>query len=217
MQIDFDWEFTQNNSSEIKENIEDMLTDILSEKGINYADEFDNIRKYFSEWFCKKYFSAEDARRLVAGEVSEVVISDNATVVFNCNRFWYIQNNNEYNCGVPHRYITYGDYDAIAKDIRTNSIYPWIEFETDIVSILTIDNSTLTAIRKGEIKKIEWGSQIRSYVFMPYTLVKDTRTGYEDGNIQAVMDGDIDQFIDAYLVAKWKGLPMDSGDDDEKI
>ena len=46
---------------------------------------------------------------------------------------------------------------------------------------------------------IEWGAQIRSYVFMPYTLVKDARTGYEDGNIQAVMDGRIDGFIDAYL------------------
>ena len=46
---------------------------------------------------------------------------------------------------------------------------------------------------------IEWGAQIRSYVFMPYTLAKDTRTGYETGNIQAVMDGDIDGFINAYL------------------
>ena len=46
---------------------------------------------------------------------------------------------------------------------------------------------------------IEWGAQIRSYVFMPYTLAKDTRTGYEDGNIQAVMDGEIDGFINAYL------------------
>lgn len=52
---------------------------------------------------------------------------------------------------------------------------------------------------KGNKTNIEWGSQIRSYVFMPYTLVKDTRTGYEDGNIQAVMDGDIDEFINAYL------------------
>ena len=52
---------------------------------------------------------------------------------------------------------------------------------------------------KGEIKKIEWGSQIRSYVFQPYTLVKDHRTGVEDGNIQAVMDGDIEAFIDAFL------------------
>lgn len=52
---------------------------------------------------------------------------------------------------------------------------------------------------KGEQKLIEWGSQIRSYVFMPYTLVKDHRTGYESGNIGAVMDGDIDGFINAYL------------------
>lgn len=55
---------------------------------------------------------------------------------------------------------------------------------------------------KGVQMKIEWGSQIRSYVFMPYTLAKDTRTGYENGNINAVMDGDIDGFINAYLSMK---------------
>ena len=53
---------------------------------------------------------------------------------------------------------------------------------------------------KGVMKKIEWGSQIRSYVFQPYTLVKDHRTGVENGNIQAVMDGDLDAFISEYLV-----------------
>jgi len=52
---------------------------------------------------------------------------------------------------------------------------------------------------KGNKTNIEWGAQIRSYVFMPYTLAKDTRTGFEDGNIQAVMDGEIDGFINAYL------------------
>ena len=52
---------------------------------------------------------------------------------------------------------------------------------------------------KGNKTKIEWGSQIRSYVFMPYTLAKDTRTNFENGNINAVMDGDIDGFINAYL------------------
>ena len=52
---------------------------------------------------------------------------------------------------------------------------------------------------KGDQKEIGWGSQIRSYVFMPYTLVKDHRTGYENGNINAVMDGDLDGFINAYL------------------
>ncbi len=54
---------------------------------------------------------------------------------------------------------------------------------------------------KGAQAQIAWGSQIRSYVFMPYTLAKDTRTGYESGNIQAVMDGEIDGFINAYLQA----------------
>ena len=58
---------------------------------------------------------------------------------------------------------------------------------------------------KGVQMKIEWGSQIRSYVFMPYTLAKDTRTGYENGNITAVMDGDIDGFINAYLTASATG------------
>ncbi len=52
---------------------------------------------------------------------------------------------------------------------------------------------------KGEIKKIEWGSQIRSYVFCPYTLVKDHRTGYETGDIQSVMNGNIQDFINDYL------------------
>lgn len=52
---------------------------------------------------------------------------------------------------------------------------------------------------RGDVKKIEWGSQIRSYVFQPYTMVKDLRTGAETSNIQAVMDGDLDMFIRAYL------------------
>ena len=52
---------------------------------------------------------------------------------------------------------------------------------------------------KGVQMKIEWGSQIRSYVFMPYQMVKDTRTSYETSNIDAVMDGDLDGFINAYL------------------
>ncbi len=58
---------------------------------------------------------------------------------------------------------------------------------------------------KGEQREIAWGSQIRSYVFMPYTLAKDHRTGFENGNIGAVMDGDLDGFINAYLTAKSRG------------
>jgi peptide chain release factor 2 len=52
---------------------------------------------------------------------------------------------------------------------------------------------------KGAQRDIAWGSQIRSYVFCPYTLVKDHRTNFEVGNIQAVMDGDLDCFIESYL------------------
>ena len=52
---------------------------------------------------------------------------------------------------------------------------------------------------KGELKKIEWGSQIRSYVFQPYTMVKDHRTGYEMGDISAVMDGKLEGFVTSYL------------------
>ena len=55
---------------------------------------------------------------------------------------------------------------------------------------------------EGDQQKIEWGSQIRSYVFQPYTMVKDHRTNVETGNVQAVMDGDIDMFIRAFLAAK---------------
>ena len=58
---------------------------------------------------------------------------------------------------------------------------------------------------KGVQRKIEWGSQIRSYVFMPYTLVKDTRTAFETSNVNAVMDGEIDGFINAYLTAAATG------------
>jgi peptide chain release factor 2 len=57
----------------------------------------------------------------------------------------------------------------------------------------------------GEYQAIEWGSQIRSYVFHPYSLVKDHRTNTETGNVQAVMDGEIDQFIEAYLKSALSG------------
>ncbi len=58
---------------------------------------------------------------------------------------------------------------------------------------------------KGDQKDIAWGSQIRSYVFMPYTMVKDHRTGFETSNVQAVMDGDLDGFVNEYLKQKSSG------------
>lgn len=70
-----------------------------------------------------------------------------------------------------------------------------------LVEIKERENLERISDIKGEQKEITWGSQIRSYVFMPYTLVKDHRTGFETGNINGVMDGDLDGFINAYLKA----------------
>lgn len=66
---------------------------------------------------------------------------------------------------------------------------------------------------KGIQKEIAWGSQIRSYVFMPYTLVKDHRTTFEMGNVNAVMDGELDGFINAYLKAASKGALLETTDE----
>ena len=75
-----------------------------------------------------------------------------------------------------------------------------------LVEIKEREHLEKTSDIKGVQQKIEWGSQIRSYVFMPYTLAKDTRTGFENANINAVMDGDIDGFINAYLSALATGV-----------
>ena len=94
---------------------------------------------------------------------------------------------------------------ATAMSILKSKLYEYYKQEKEK------ENSKYSA----EKKDISWGNQIRSYVFQPYTMVKDLRTRAETGNIQAVMDGDIDQFIEAYLNAMWKGLPLDAEDDTE--
>ena len=66
------------------------------------------------------------------------------------------------------------------------------------------ENAEKASDIRGEVKEIGWGNQIRSYVMQPYKLVKDLRTGQESGNVDAVMDGSIDVFINAYL--KWLSL-----------
>ena len=73
---------------------------------------------------------------------------------------------------------------------------------------------TLSGIR-GDVKEIGWGSQIRSYVLQPYTMVKDHRTGCESGNAQAVLDGGLDPFISAYL--KWQSLGGKPQEDGEEL
>ena len=74
-----------------------------------------------------------------------------------------------------------------------------------LVEIKERENLEKISDIKGEQKEITWGSQIRSYVFMPYTMVKDHRTGFETGNVNAVMDGELDGFINAYLTALSQG------------
>ena len=68
-----------------------------------------------------------------------------------------------------------------------------------LIQIKTQEHLEKISDIKGVQLKIEWGSQIRSYVFMPYQLVKDNRTGFETSNINGVMDGDLDGFVNAYL------------------
>jgi peptide chain release factor 2 len=70
---------------------------------------------------------------------------------------------------------------------------------------------------QSDKKEIAWGSQIRSYVFQPYTMVKDHRTKFTVGNVQAVMDGDIDPFIESYLRWKWQGGTAVAEADDEDL
>ncbi len=66
----------------------------------------------------------------------------------------------------------------------------------------------------GEKGEIGWGNQIRSYVFQPYRMVKDLRTGHQTSDIQAVMDGDLDPFISAWLKAGQPRSRQDAADDD---
>ncbi|MBN1241501.1 MAG: peptide chain release factor 2 [Spirochaetales bacterium] len=69
---------------------------------------------------------------------------------------------------------------------------------------------------QAEKKEIAWGSQIRSYVFQPYTMVKDHRTKFSVGNVQAVMDGDLDPFIENWLRFRWKGGAAAAADEDDE-
>lgn len=82
-----------------------------------------------------------------------------------------------------------------------NKDYAMKMLRAKLVEIKEREHLDKIADIKGVQKEIAWGAQIRSYVFMPYTLAKDHRTGFENGNIQAVMDGDLDGFINAYLKA----------------
>mgnify|MGYP000833836595 CR=1 FL=1 len=72
------------------------------------------------------------------------------------------------------------------------------------------ENAEKTSDIRGDVKDINFGNQIRSYVLQPYTMVKDHRTSEETGNVDAVMDGDLDGFINAYLKAASRGELQDA-------
>ena len=92
--------------------------------------------------------------------------------------------------------------DGISHEERTNRVLKSVD-SLELSGIITAESlRDFIAQKASDLKKIEWGSQIRSYVFQPYKLVKDLRTGEETGNVQAVMDGEIDPFIEAFLAAK---------------
>ena len=76
------------------------------------------------------------------------------------------------------------------------------------------ENAAKAAGIRGEVTDIGWGNQIRSYVMQPYTMVKDHRTGVESGNVDAVMDGNIDPFINGYLKWQSRGCPKNMDSDD---
>ena len=92
---------------------------------------------------------------------------------------------------------------ALARDralgMVSRRMYSRKELRDKLVQLQMQAHAEKISDLKGVQMKIEWGSQIRSYVFMPYQLVKDNRTGYETSNINAVMDGDLDGFVTAYL------------------
>ena len=78
--------------------------------------------------------------------------------------------------------------------------------KSKLINLKETQNKKRIEDLKGNQMDIAWGSQIRSYVFCPYTMVKDHRTNYETGNVQKVMDGDLNDFIKAYLVYYKKNL-----------
>ena len=97
-------------------------------------------------------------------------------------------------------YNTHHNLSMLIEDVMYNLVKQMaMVFKADMDEAAAQEKAEKISDLKGVQLKIEWGSQIRSYVFMPYQLVKDTRTGYETSQIDNVMDGDLDGFLNAYL------------------
>lgn len=138
MQIDFDWEFAQEDSSEGKESIEDMLADILSEKSIDYVAEFTKLRKYFSEWFCEKYFSAEDLSRIIPS--CNEIVSEKPEYVF-------VLSEEEVRKYIPHKKDRIASVNVILNDVK----HPWL------VRVDGVANYQVAVDTEGEIVKVPEG------------------------------------------------------------
>ena len=93
--------------------------------------------------------------------------------------------------------ISYTQLDNFINSLGKPNYQHWYNFTS--LNLKEKEQKDTIDELKGIQMDIAWGSQIRSYVFCPYTLVKDHRTNYEVGNVQAVMDGDLNGFIDSYL------------------
>ena len=93
----------------------------------------------------------------------------------------------------------------IKNDDKISNTTEKNNFKYKLIEIAEREQKEKIEDLKGVQMEIAWGSQIRSYVFHPYSMVKDHRTSFEVGNTGAVMDGDLDGFVNAYLVAKSKG------------
>ena len=100
------------------------------------------------------------------------------------------------------RHTSFASCDVMCQDERSqfsNKERAFKMLKSKLLALKIEEQMQKLAEIRGDVKEIGWGSQIRSYVFMPYTMVKDHRTGEETGNVGAVMDGDIYNFISAYL------------------
>ena len=126
----------------------------------------------------------------------EAGIKSASILVEGRNAYGYLKSEN----GV-HRLVRVSPFDSSGRSQHQNREYAMRMLKSKLLEIKEREHLDKISDIKGEQLQIAWGAQIRSYVFMPYTMVKDHRTGYEMGNIGAVMDGDLDGFINAYLKA----------------
>ena len=194
------------------DNCNAILTFHAGAGGTEAQDWTQMLYRMYMQWANKHGFEFE-MMDYIDGE--EAGIKSATVMVKGENAYGYLKSEN----GV-HRLVRVSPFDANARrqtsfaalevmpelpndievDIRPEDIEMQVYMELKIQQ-----HAEKISDLKGVQLKIEWGSQIRSYVFMPYQLVKDTRTDYETGNIQAVMDGDLDGFINAYLTKAANG------------